>query len=76
MADIVLTIPNDQIDRAVDALCVAGGYSGEPGDQRQRREFARGVLMQHLRQTVLDVERRQAMTDAMSGVTVDPITVE
>lgn len=76
MADIVLTIPNDQINRAVDALCAAGGYSGDPNDQPARRAFAREVIVRFVRQTVTDRERQLAMAAAMEAVTVDPITID
>ena len=76
MADIVVSIPNDQVARAVDALCEVGGYSGAPGDQSARREFARGVMCDFIRRTVRQVENQKALADARSGVTIDPITVE
>lgn len=76
MAEIPLKIPNDQIDRVVNALCLDGGYVGDPDDQASRREFALSVIREDLRQKVLRVERTQAAALAMAGVTVDPITVE
>lgn len=76
MAEIVLTIPNDQIGRAVEALCDAGGYEGDPNDRTARRDFARHVVAQFIRQTVMQAERQQAMTDAIASVTVDPITID
>lgn len=76
MADIVLTIPNDQIARVVDALCAVGGYSGDPDDRPARREFARGVIVQQVRKTVMQHERNQAVAEAMSAVTVDPVTID
>lgn len=75
MATIVLTIPDDQIGRAVDALCAAGGYSGAPDDHAARRAFAREAIARFVRQTVVDRERQQAMAAAMASVTVDPITI-
>lgn len=76
MADIVLTIPDDQMGRAVDALCAAGGYSGDPNDQTTRRAFAREVIVRFVRQTVTNREGQQAMAAAMQAVTVDPITID
>ena len=76
MAEIVLTIPNGQVARAVDALCSSGGYSGSPTDQPARREFAREVVAKFIRQTVMQAERQQAMSAAMASVTVDPITID
>lgn len=76
MAEIVLTVPKDQIGRVVDALCAVGGYSGDPRDKIARQEFARGVLIDFTRRTVMQAERQQAMTDAMSAITVDPVTID
>lgn len=76
MAEIVLSIPNDQIGRAVDALCAVGGYSGDSADKVARREFAREVLAKYVRQTVMQLERQQAMTAAMANVSVEPITID
>lgn len=76
MADIVLTIPNDQVGRVVDALCATGGYAGDPKDKAACREFAREILIRYVRQTVMQVERNQAMSDAMAAVTVDPVTID
>lgn len=75
MADIVLTIPNNQIARATDALCAVGNYADDPDDANARREFARGVLRDYLRRVVLDFERQQAMSAAMASVSIDAITV-
>lgn len=76
MAEIVLSIPNAQVGRVVDALCQVGGYSGTPDDEPSRRDFAKGVLVRHVKQTVMQVEREQAVAAATASVTVDPITVE
>lgn len=76
MADITLTIPNDQIGRAVNALCTAGGYTGDPKDTTARRDFARQVLARYVRQTVMQIEQQQAMSAAIAGVTVAPITID
>jgi hypothetical protein len=76
VADIVLTIPNEQIGRAIDALCTAGGYAGDPDDKAARRDFARRVVAQFVRDTVMQAERQKAVTDAMANVTVDPITID
>ena len=76
MADIVLTIPNNQVTRVVDALCIAGGYTGDSTDQPARRDFARTVVGDLVRQTVLRIERNEATARAMADVVVDPITVE
>lgn len=76
MAEITLNIPNAQAVRVVNALCAVGGYAGDPEDQPARRDFARGVLADYLRQTVLRYEQQQAAAQAMAAVTVEPITVD
>lgn len=76
MAEILLTIPDNQVARAVDALCKSGGYSGDPDDKPARRAFARSVLANFVRQTVMQAERQEALAVAMAAVTVDQITVE
>lgn len=76
VAEIVLTIPNDQITRVIDALCEAGGYAGDVSDRAARRDFARSVLAMYVRQTVMQSERKRAMAEAIAAVTVDPITIE
>lgn len=77
MADISLTIPDAQLARVVNALCAVGGYTGSPADQPARRKFARGVLGDYVRQTVLQYEKRQAAAEAMAAVSdVVPVTVD
>lgn len=76
MAEISFTVPNNQVSRMVDALCVIGGYAGDAEDQSARREFARGVVSEFIRQSVRQVEMRQAFmaTQAATPVT-DPLDV-
>lgn len=76
MAEISLNVPNDQVGRVVDALCIFGGYTGDPNDVPARRAFAKHVLGDQLRQIVLRVERTEAAATAMASVTVDPITID
>lgn len=56
MASISLTIPDDQLDRVVDALCLAGHWS--PALGVSRNAFAKQEVARLLRQRVLEVERR------------------
>lgn len=76
MAEITLNVPNAQLARVVNALCGIGGYDGDPSDQAARREFARTVLAQHLREKVLRYEQQQAAAEVMAAVTVEPVTVD
>lgn len=72
MAAITVHIPDGHVDRAVDALCAAGGYSGDPDDHASRRRFARRQVADFIKQVVIQYERQQAM----AAVTVEPITVD
>lgn len=74
MAEFAVFIPDDQVERVVDALCVVGRYDG-PGDRRSRREFARQVVIQYVRATVVQVEQSQAVAEAVATASVDPVTV-
>lgn len=76
MADIAITVPNAELSRVVTALCAVGGYKGTPSDQTARREFARSMLRDYVRATVLQYEQRQAAAQAMAAVVVDPVTVD
>ena len=64
MAQIPLTIPNAQVSRVVNALCIAGGYSGDPNDNAARNAFAVAHLAKYVRDTVQRIEHGQAI-DAM-----------
>lgn len=77
MAEISFSIPNAQVGRMVDALCIRGGYSGDPEDEPARRDFARGVVREFIRQAVREVEMQQAY-EALQAErpNVDSITVE
>lgn len=74
MAEFGLTIPDDQVDRVVDALCAVGGYG--PGAGVSKREFARQVVIRYVRTTVAQVERNQAVAEAVSSVDVQPVPID
>jgi hypothetical protein len=76
VAVFALTIPDDQVDRVVAALCAVGGYDGDPDNRKARREFAREVVIRYVRATVMQVERNQAVADAMTTVTVEPVPID
>ena len=60
MAQIPLTIPNAQVSRVVNALCIAGGYSGDVDDNAARNAFAVAHLAKYVRDTVQRIEHGQA----------------
>lgn len=77
MAEITFTIPNGQVTRMVDALCAKGGYAGDPGDQVARREFARGVVREFIRQAVRQVEMQEAFESMQAEhPPIDPLTID
>lgn len=77
MADFTLTIPDDQVDRVVEALCHASGYAGDPQDDKAARECARAYVVQFVRRTVVQVEQEKAMAAAMASVpAADPIEID
>lgn len=77
MADFTLTIPDDQVDRVVEALCHASGYAGDPQDTKATRDCARAHVVAYVRRTVAQVEQEKAMAAAMAAVTTnDPITID
>lgn len=61
MATITITIPDNQVARVVDAMCLAYGYRADDGD---RVNFVKARLMDHLRQIVAAVEVAQLERDA------------
>ena len=73
MGKFVLDIPDE--DRAIDALCKFGGYADDSDHPRARHEFAKRQIALWVQQTVLDVERRDAVAAALAAVRVDPIDI-
>lgn len=77
MPHITIEIPPEHVDRAIRALCIAGGYAGDPDDQAARHEFARSMIRAYVRTTVQQVEQRDAAEAALAAVTPpDPIDVD
>ena len=56
MADITLTIPSDQVDRVVSALCRAAG------SPTTDLASAKQAIISHIETTVANVERQPAPT--------------
>lgn len=75
MADFTISIPDDQVDRVVDALCAVGGYAGTD-DRKARRDYAREVVIRYVRATVMQVERNQAVADAVASVSLEPVPID
>ena len=61
MADIVLSIADDKLDRVVHALCVHGQVEETPAN-------AKAVLFQYLRSLVFRIEREEAVATAEATV--------
>ena len=75
MAEFRVFIPDAEVDRVVDALCAVGGYDG-PNDVKTKREYARQVVIRYIRATVAQVERSQAVADAIAAVTIEPVPID
>jgi poly-beta-hydroxyalkanoate depolymerase len=63
MAQVCFTIPNDKVERVINALC--GHYGLQANAQN-----ARQVIIDFVRRTVVDWERKQDIEDAISGIVV------
>ena len=73
MATVILTIPDDQIDRVVDALCAINGWTDTLGVTRAA--FAKACLIRDLTATVQNWERREAEEAALEAVNVGPVVI-
>lgn len=75
MAEITLVIPDGQLQRAVDALCEAGGWTAD--DNVSKPQFAKEMVANYVRESVRAVERSRAEATALATVEeVEPVTVE
>lgn len=76
MAQITLTIPDAHMPRVIDALCTVGDYNADTDGNRGA--FAKSVVIQWVRDTVLAVERteteRVALANAPAPEPLDTIT--
>jgi len=66
MASITLTIPDDQLERVVEALCEEHGWEDGP-DAPPKEEFARIAVSSFLKRTVKRHEARLARLSASSS---------
>lgn len=75
MADITITIPNDQVQRITTAMCKAGGYTGDLTDNAARNKFAKAMLAQYVKDIVRGVERSEAEQTAINSVNIQDVYV-
>lgn len=75
MADITITIPNNQVQRITTALCKAGGYKGDLGDNTARNQFAKAMIARYVKDIVRGVERAEAEETALAGVNIQDADV-
>jgi hypothetical protein len=66
MATISITIPDDQVNRVVNAMCEAGHWTPELGITKNN--FAKAELARLLRERVLTVERQKVRADAEAAL--------
>lgn len=62
MATVSITIPDAQLTRVVNALCDAAGLSRSSAN-------ARAAIIEHIKRTVINVERGVAEHAALAAVT-------
>jgi len=73
MASITLTIPDDQLERVVDALCALHGFEDDL-DPPSKEEFARIVVRDFLIRSVSKHEARLArLAASASASSIDGI---
>jgi hypothetical protein len=66
MATVSITVPDAALPRIVDALCATGGWTAASG---ARGAFAHGVLVNYLRQCVINTEVAIAQAAALATLT-------
>jgi hypothetical protein len=62
MADIVITIPNEVVDRVLDAFVATYFYN--PDEDGTRAAFAKACVIKYIRKVVVDYESEQAARSA------------
>ena len=83
MATIPLTIPDDQLEMVVDALCEKFNYGQRipgTGDTAGRgmtkAQYAKSMVAAMVKNVVLDHKRKKEAEKAMAKVTLDSINIE
>jgi hypothetical protein len=69
MASIILIVADDQLDRVINALCIAGGWTQDSGVTKGA--FAKAFVVQNVKSIVKSVEYQQAEQTALASV-VEP----
>jgi len=69
MATITITISDANLPRVVSALCQLGGYAELPDPKPNQSVFARATLIQELKRIVLNTERSNAASAAVTSIT-------
>ena len=73
MASITLNIPDDQLERVVEALCALHGWEDNP-DAPPKEEFARSAVSAFLKRSVKRHEARLArLAASASASSIDGI---
>lgn len=75
MADITISIPNNQVQRITTAMCKAGGYTGDLSNNAARNQFAKAMLAQYVKDIVRGVERAEAEQAAIATVNTQDVDV-
>jgi hypothetical protein len=70
MANISITIPDDQITRVVDAFCTLGNYDA---NQRglTRNQFTKYMVIEYIKTVVKSTERATKEADAIAAIVYD-----
>lgn len=74
MATIQINIPNNQINRVVNALCSQGGYGGL-GSAQDKQEFARQEVIKFIKRTIKESEGFTTTQTALATLDTDINTI-
>lgn len=72
MAVISITIPDAQINRVVDGVCLAYNYQATIGgspNPETKAQFAKRMLIERLKQMVMQGEMRAVQESVKTGLT-------
>jgi putative heme iron utilization protein len=65
MAQISITIPDEHLPRVVDAFAALGAWTSDMGVTKAA--FAKQMLIEHIKNTVLESEARTAQMEAAAA---------
>ncbi len=75
MAQITITIPDNVVQRVLDAFAIEYGYAGLPDPKPTKAAFAKSMLIKHIRDITLHREREVAARAAeQAASSIDTIT--